>query len=339
MKQRILLIEDTATLQMIYSANLKNAGYAVDVASTGAEGLELFHKSSAQVVIMDLFLPDIDGIDVIKSFARINPQAKIIVITSNGSVNRAVEAMRAGAFDFLLKPFSDERLLTTVSSALANFEIRTGVNLEAGCFYGFTGRGPVMQEMYRKIIRVAPSFAPVFLTGECGISKETCARAIHNHADSNTRPFITYSGSDQSASEQEKVLFGGFDTSDASEVIKNKSAFQNAYGGSLYINEVSELAPLLQSKLSNIMRNASLGEKLQNEEIGSFPRIICSTSIDPYVLLETGKISEDMFYQLHILTVDVPSLREIGDDIIFIAETMLSQFSRSKYEPAWKSIT
>ncbi len=327
MKQRILLIEDTATLQMIYSANLKNAGYAVDVAFTGAEGLELFRKSSAQVVIMDMFLPDIDGIDVIKSFAKINPQAKIIVITSNGSVNRAVEAMRAGAFDWLLKPFSDERLLATVSSALTHFESKTDVNLEAGSFYGFTGRGPVMQEMYRKIIRVAPSFAPVFLTGECGVSKETCARAIHNHADLNTGPFIIYHGSNQSASQQEKTLFGGFDTSEAAE---NKSAFEKAYGGSLYINEVSELAPLLQSKLSNLMRHASLGDNNQNEEAGRFPRIICSTSIDPYVLLETRKISEDMFYQLHILTVDVPSLREIGDDIIYIAETMLAKFSRSE---------
>ncbi len=330
MKQRILLIEDTATLQMVYSANLTSAGYVVDVASNGSEGLELFRNSSAQVVIMDMFLPDIDGIEAIKSFTRINPQAKIIVITSNGSVTRAVEAMRAGAFDFLLKPLSDERLLATISSALVSFETRADVNLEAGSFYGFTGRGPVMQVMYRKIIRVAPSFAPVFMTGECDISKETCAHAIHSRSNLNEHPFITYSGRDQSASEQESALFGGFQTAGITEQIDKKSALAKSCGGSLYINEISNLAPLVQLKLSNLLREASQNNQSSNVEGDGFPRIICSTSTDPYVLLEEGKINKDLFYQLHILTIYVPCLHELGEDIVFIAEKILAKLSISE---------
>jgi len=330
MKQSVLLIEDTATLQMVYSANLTSAGYVVDVASSGVEGLELFRNSSAQVVIMDLFLPDIDGIEAIKSFTQINPQAKIIVITSNGSVTRAVEAMRAGAFDFLLKPFSDERLLAAISSALANFETSADENLEAGSFYGFTGRGPVMQEMYRKIIRVAPSFAPVFMTGECDISKETCAHAIHARSNLNEHPFITYSGRDESASEQENTLFGGFEAVSISEQTDKKNTLAKAYGGSLYINEISELAPLVQQKLSNMLRKTNQNKHSPNVEGDGFPRIICSTSIDPYVLLEEGKINKDLFYQLHILTIYVPCLHELGDDIVFIAEKILAKLSRSE---------
>jgi DNA-binding NtrC family response regulator len=327
MKQRVLLIEDTATLQMVYSANLTSAGYAVDVASSGVEGLEKFRNSSAQIIIMDLFLPDIDGIEAIKSFTQINPQAKIIVITSNGSVTRAVEAMRAGAFDFLLKPFSDERLLAAISSALTSFETMTDVNLEAGSFYGFTGRGPVMQEMYRKIIRVAPSSAPVILTGECGISKETCAHAIHARSSLNEHPFVTYNGCDQTASEQENALFGGFEAKGISEQTDKKSVFAKASGGSLYINEISELAPLVQLKLSNLLRKTSQNKHSPNVEGDGFPRIICSTSTDPYVLLEEGKISNDLFYQLHILTVYVPCLHELGEDIVFIAERILAKLS------------
>jgi DNA-binding NtrC family response regulator len=330
MKQRVLLIEDTATLQMVYSANLTSAGYAVDVASNGVEGFELFRNSSAQVVIMDLFLPDIDGIEAIKSIKQINPQAKIIVITSNGSVTRAVEAMRAGAFDFLVKPFSDERLLAAISSALASVENRSDVNLEAGSFHGFTGRGPVMQEMYRKIIRVASSSAPVILTGECGISKETCAHAIHARSNLNEHPFITYSGQDQSASEQENTLFGGFEAVSISEQTSKKNALAKAFGGSLYINEISELAPLVQLKLSNLLRKNTQNKHNQNLEDDGFPRIICSTSTDPFVLLEEGKISNDLFYQLHILTIYVPCLHELGDDIIYIAQNILAKLSKSE---------
>ncbi|MBE9477412.1 MAG: sigma-54-dependent Fis family transcriptional regulator, partial [Proteobacteria bacterium] len=322
MKQKILLIEDTATLQMIYSANLTKAGYTVDVAATGAEGLDRFQKNNSHVVIMDLFLPDMEGIEVIRSLIRCNPQAKIIVITSNGSVNRAVEAMRAGAFDFLLKPFSDERLLATVSTALASFESLADINFETGKFYGFTGQGPVMQEMYRKIMRVAPSAAPVVLIGECGTSKETCANAIHDHSGLGSNPFITFSGVSQSAVEQDKALFGALDGPD------NQAALQKAYNGTLYIPEISDIDLFVQSKLSALLRKNSLSDHDRNDDSKKFPHIICATSVDPYVLLETRKINEDLFYQLHVLTVDVPPIREIGDDIIRIAEIMLARFSK-----------
>jgi DNA-binding NtrC family response regulator len=327
MKQRVLLIEDTATLQMIYSASLAKAGYSVDVASTGVEGLKIFQKNNNHVVIIDLFLPDMGGIAVIKSLVRSNPQAKIIVITSNGSVNRAVEAMRAGAYDFLLKPFSDDRLLVTVATALASFESRAEVNIEAGKFYGFTGRGLIMQEMYHKIMRIAHSRAPVILIGECDVSKETCANAIHDHSELSAGPFAIFSGADLSAVEQDNALFGVGENPEARD---SQSAFQKAHGGTLYIDEFSELDPLLQSKLSSFLRKGNQNNLDKKEEGENFPRIICSTSTDPYVLLETGKIREDLFYQLHVLTVDVPSLREIGDDIIHVAEKILARLSKAE---------
>lgn len=330
MSRELLLIEDTPTLQMIYNANLTGAGYAVDVAATGAEGLEQFCSKHHSVVIMDMFLPDMDGVAVIGKLIRENPQAKIIVITSNGSVNRAVEAMRAGAFDFLLKPFSDERLLTTVSSALASIAIRPEIDLGAGNFYGFTGRGPLMQEMYRKIMRIASSTAPVFVVGEYGVGKEVCADAIHKHSGPQSRPFVMYSGGEFSSSVQDSMLFGGLEDLDRAPVNDEKGALQKAYGGTLYISEVSELDLHLQSKLAIFLRKVSQNNQYLDAAGNRFPRIICSTSIDPYVLLETRKIREDLFYQLHILTIDVPPLRDIGDDIIYVAEVILKQLSKSE---------
>jgi len=322
--QRLLLIEDTATLQLIYSANLMNAGYTVDQASTGAEGLASFKANSHSVVIMDLFLPDIGGVEVIQKLVQENPQVKIIVITSNGSVNRAVEAMRAGAFDFLLKPFSDEKLLAIVSSALASSEHSSEIDLAMGNFYGFTGRGPLMQEMYRKIMRIASSTAPIFVIGERGSGKEVCAKAIHDHSGMKASQFIVYSGSQLTLSAQQTTLFGTLENVGLHPETGEPGALQKAYGGTLYISEISKLDPLIQSKLVILLRNAK-----QDDLNGArFPRIICSTSIDPYQLLETRKIQEDLFYLLHILTVDVPALSDIGSDIIFIAETLLARFSR-----------
>jgi DNA-binding NtrC family response regulator len=338
MSQKLLLIEDTPTLQMIYNANLTGAGYKVDVAMTGTEGLAQFRRDNHSVVIMDMFLPDMDGVEVIRKLVRENAQAKIIVITSNGSINRAVEAMRAGAFDFLLKPFSDERLLATVSSALASIETKPEIDFGAGSFYGFTGRGPLMQEMYRIIMRIAPSTAPVFVIGERGVGKSTCAAAIHEHAGDDTRPFVMYNGGDLTPVMQESTLFGAIESLEEQPDGTKTGALQQAYGGTLYINEVVELDPILQSKLGSFLQKVSQNDQYLDQAGNAFPRIICSTSIDPQVLLETRKIREDLFYQLHILTVDVPSLREMGDDIIYVAEAMLARLSRSE-QKAFSGLT
>ncbi len=330
MSQRLLLIEDTPTLQMIYNAKLTGAGYAVDVAMTGTEGLALFRQNDHSVVIMDMFLPDMDGVKVISKLVQDNSQVKIIVITSNGSINRAVEAMRAGAFDFLLKPFSDELLLATVSFALANVQTKAEIDLKEGKFYGFTGRGLLMQEMYRKIMHVAPSTAPVFVVGERGSGKGTCAAAIHEHAWDETRPFVVYNGGDFTPEMQVSTLFGGLGSLEAAKKDNETGALQRAYGGTLYINEVADLDLTVQSKLGSLLREINDNDERPDPSSDIFPRIICSTSIDPHVLLETRKIREDLFYQLHILTVDVPALREIGQDITYVAERMLLRLSRSE---------
>ncbi len=332
MSQRILLIEDTTTLQLIYSTNLRNAGYSVDLASNGAEGIDMFMDNNNPVVIMDLFLPDMDGIDVIRRLVQENPHAKIIVITSNGSVNRAVDAMRAGAFDFLLKPFSDERLFSTVAAAFKSAQSRTDINLQTGNFYGFVGRSSLMQETYRKIMRVAPSNAPVFISGERGTGKGTCARAIHEHSGPKSRPFLQFSGSDLAAEMQDTQLFGGFDTTDPEKETTDKSIFERAFGGVLYISEVGDLDPVLQNKLANVLRKSTQHETAADEEDRDFPRIVCSSKSDPYQLLKSGAIRENLFYQLHILTIEMHPLRELGDDIIYIAQVLLGKLASVEHK-------
>jgi DNA-binding NtrC family response regulator len=198
--------------------------------------------------------------------------------------------------------------------------------MAAGNFYGFTGRGPLMQEMYRKIMRIAASTAPIFVIGESGVGKELCAKAIHDHSGLKSQPFIVYSSSQLTFSTQQNTLFGSLQDVGLDPETGEPGALQKAHGGTLYISEISKLDPLMQSKLTVLLRNAKQG----GDNDAQFPRIICSTSIDPYQLLETGKIREDLFYLLHVLTVDVPALSDLGGDIVFIAETLLARFSRAE---------
>ena len=325
MSSRLLLIEDTATLQLIYSTNLRNAGYSVDLASNGAEGIDMFVDNNNPVVIMDLFLPDMEGIDVIRKLVQENPHAKIIVITSNGSVNRAVEAMRAGAYDFLLKPFSDERLFSTVASAFKNAQSRSEINLAKGNFYGFIGRGPIMQDTYRKVMRIASSSAPVFITGERGTGKTICANAIHDHSGPRSRPFVKYSGLNSNVETQDATLFGRYAKVDIGMDVGEKGALEQAFGGTLYLSDVSHLDPYVQSKLATV-----LSKSTQKKEDNDFPRIICSSKSDPYHLLENNEIREDLFYQLHVLTVDLHPLRDLNDDIAYISEELLQKLSAAE---------
>ncbi|KAB7615423.1 sigma-54-dependent Fis family transcriptional regulator [Amylibacter sp. SFDW26] len=327
MNDRLLLIEDTATLQLIYSTNLRKAGYSVDLASNGSEGIDMFMDNNNPVVIMDLFLPDMDGIDVIRRLVQENPHAKIIVITSNGSVNRAVEAMRAGAFDFLLKPFSDERLFSTVASALKNAQSRTEINLTKGNFYGFIGRSSAMQDTYRKIMRIAPSSAPVFISGEGGTGKTTCANAIHDHSGPRSRPFVKYSGLNLNGQAQHATLFGTYGKSDNPLENSRNNAFERAFGGTLYLSEIEHLDPFVQSKLATILSRFN-----QNEREQDFPRVICSSKTDPYRLLEANAIREDLFYQLHILTIEMRPLRDLEEDIAYIAKELLQKLAAVEYK-------
>jgi len=327
MSDRLLLIEDTATLQLIYSTNLRNAGYSVDVASSGGEGIDIFIDNSNPVVILDLFLPDMDGVDLIRRLVAENPYAKIIVITSNGSVKHAVDAMRAGAYDFLLKPFSDERLFATVEAALKNVQGRTKMNLSKGNFYGFIGRSPAMQDLYREIIRVADSKAPVFISGEQGTGKTLCAQAIHDHSGPRSRPFVKYSGLHSDAETQDAMLFGSYGKGGNGAHEEKKAAFEQAFGGTLYLSDISSLDPFVQSKLATI-----LSQSLQDKTDDDFPRMICSSYSEPYHLLEQNKIREDLFYQLHVLTVELPAFRDLEDDIAYIAETLLQRFSAVEHK-------
>ena len=192
-QDKILLIEDTPSLQMIYASALSRAGYEVVTCGTAAEGMAEFRKLRAPVVLLDLMLPDRTGLELMQDFLEMEPQTCITVITANGSINKAVEMMRAGAHEFLVKPFDDQRLLAAVENARRSLRHRMPAKAETtepDVLPPFIGRSPAMYAVYDKIRSVARSMATVFITGESGTGKELCAEAVHNTSSRARGPFI-----------------------------------------------------------------------------------------------------------------------------------------------------
>jgi two component, sigma54 specific, transcriptional regulator, Fis family len=193
MNPPLLLVEDMPSLQMVYKAVLQKAGFQVECAGTAEEGLRLFRRINPRVVLLDLMLPDLCGLKLMDQLLTINQDARVIVITANGSINKAVEAMRAGAFEFLVKPFDEARLIGVIENA--EIEVRPTAQAlpeveGVSRYHGFIGSSPKMREVYNKINSISGSMATVFISGESGTGKEVCAQAVHDTSMRARGPFV-----------------------------------------------------------------------------------------------------------------------------------------------------
>lgn len=323
MDKRVLLIEDSATLRANYAAILLGRGYSVDLALSGEEGLIAFEKHKYSVVILDLYLHDIDGIDLIRKLDAEVDQTKIIVVTSNSSVGRAIETMRAGAFDFLVKPFSDERFALAVTQAFTNLKSIYDRSKNRDVGLRFAASGSALRQLQDDIDQAAGSNAPVFIHGENGTGKDTCARAVHDGSRKNIGPFVMFNPTGLSADEQDQALFGQFQ-----DGALTGGLIVNAIEGSLYIDDVHELAPSVQFKLAEFLRSTHGLFGAQGNK--TFPRLIVAAHCAPSVLKSQGALNEDLLYQLNVMSIGLQPLRHMADEIPLVAETLLSQLSHKE---------
>ncbi|MFV2033660.1 MAG: sigma-54-dependent transcriptional regulator [Halocynthiibacter sp.] len=334
MNPPLLLIEDTPSLQMVYEAVLRNAGYEVRTEGTAAGGLERFLEIKPNVVLLDLMLPDRDGLELIKDCLAAHPETRIIVITANGSISRAVEAMRAGAFEFLLKPFSEERFLHAIENADA--EVRSAETPAVaptepdGLAQGFIGSSEVMNHVYGKIRTVANSMATVFITGESGTGKEICAQAVHQLSDRATGPFIPLNCGAIPADLLESEVFGHLRGSFTGAIADKPGAAAAADGGTLFLDEICEMDLNLQTKLLRFLQTSMISPVGSVRPHKVNVRIICATNRNPTEMVRQGAFRQDLFYRLHVVPINLPPLRERGEDVIELAESALLEFSREE---------
>lgn len=329
----ILLVEDTASLSMLYQAVLSRAGHGVVCAFSLAEARSVCETGMPPpVVLLDLQLPDGDGLELLDKLREDASGTRVIVITANGSINRAVQAMRAGAFDFLVKPFDEGRLISAVENALASVPAAADPiaasgeeELSAG-FEGFIGTSPAMAEIYRMVRAIGRSTATVFITGESGTGKEVCARAIHAMSTRALKPFVPLNCAAIPRDLLESEVFGHLKGAFTGALSDKPGAAAVADGGTLFLDEICEMDLSLQTKLLRFLQTSTIQPVGASRPIQVDVRIVCATNRDPAEEVRAGRFREDLYYRLHVVPIHMPPLRQRPGDIMQIASASLSEF-------------
>ena len=325
---QVLLVEDTGALATAYAMQLGKEGVAVDVAANGATAREHFGARDYAVVLLDLQLPDADGLDLLAEIRARDAETRVIVITADASHERVVAAMRGGAHDYLVKPIRPARLQVTVNNALEAADLRRRLSTlqaagERQSFRGFIGASGPMQAVYRAIENVAESRATVFITGESGTGKEVCADAIHRSSPRASGPFVALNCGAIPRDLMESEIFGHVKGAFTGALTGRDGAATLANGGTLFLDEICEMEPALQTKLLRFLQTGVVQRVGSHRAETVDVRVICATNRDPLKEVGAGRFREDLYYRLNVIPLHMPALRERGDDILLIARALL----------------
>jgi two-component system repressor protein LuxO len=331
-KARLLLVEDSEATARIYQEYLRTLAVDVTHVSKGRAGLDLIRQEDPDVLLLDLNLPDIHGLELMAQLKKMSQNPIIIVITAHGSVDMAVQAMRAGAFDFLQKPFNAERLRVTVRNAMEGQNLKALVktyqdSFERNSFHGFIGSSIPIQAVYRLIESAASSHASVFITGESGSGKEVCADAIHNEGNRKEQPFIAVNCAAIPQDLMESAIFGHVKGAFTGASSNRKGAATMADEGTLFLDEIGEMPLAMQSKLLRFIQTKTFQKVGNNKMEKVNVRFVCATNQDPLEMVKGRTLREDLYYRLHVIPIHMPPLRKCRDDIMLIARKYLKDYS------------
>jgi len=342
MKKRILVVDDEEKLRRVIELHLISAGFDVDKARSAEEALNLVDR--ADMIITDLRLPNMDGLHLLSLIRRQNTQAPVVVMTAFGTIENAVEAMKSGATDFLLKPFSLDHLTAVVNKALEVRALRDEnrqLKEELGRRYDFDnikGRSVAMQEIFSTISRVAPTKATVLLAGESGVGKDLIARAIHFHSPRRDRPFVKINCTAIPENLMESELFGYEKGAFTGATQSKPGKFEQADTGTVLLDEIGDVPGLIQVKLLRILQEREFERLGSNKTIHTDVRVIAATNQDLRAALEQGTFREDLYYRLNVVPISIPPLRARREDIPFLAEHFVKALAADNGSPV-ESIT
>jgi len=331
---RILVVDDEPGIREFLQIMLEREGYEVSSAVNGTDAISRFKKKKYDVVIADIRMPKVSGLEVLSSVKEISPETNVIMITAHASFESAVEAMNAGAYDYITKPFNVDEIKVTVSNALQNNGRSGGVaesTKEKGgvaLFEGMTSSSPEMLKIFALIPKAASSKANVLITGESGTGKELVARAIHRNSPRNQGPFITINCGGVPEQLLESELFGYTKGSFTGAVTDKIGLFEAAHGGTIFLDEIGDLPLSLQVKLLRIVQEKSFKPVGGTQEISVDVRIISATNINLEENVIKGEFREDLFYRLNVIQVRIPPLRERKVDIPLLAQHFLGKYSQ-----------
>ncbi|GGF62748.1 sigma-54-dependent transcriptional regulator [Alteromonas lipolytica] len=331
-KEKVLIVEDSTSLNILYQQYLRNENVELLTAGNGAEARFLVTKHQPALVLLDLGLPDIDGMELLEWIKQGTPQIEVVIITSQNAIDTVVEVMRLGAMDFIEKPFDGKRLITTVKNALKQIALSQQVETlqktyARSEYQGFIGSSLAMQAIYKIIEAAAPSRATVFITGESGSGKEVCARAIHEQSPRKNAPFIALNCGAIPRELMESEIFGHIKGAFTGAQKSREGVAAQANGGTLFLDEIAEMDMDLQTKLLRFLQTGKFQPVGSDKEISVDIRFVCATNKKPLDEVKAGRFREDLYYRLQVIPIHLPRLAERGTDTLAIADYFLKQFA------------
>ena len=334
--ETILIVDDEKNYPLILSAILEDEGYETLTANSGREALEKLRNSDVDLVLTDMKMPSMDGIELLEKIKRIDSELPVIMMTAYGTVEKAVEAMQKGAYNYILKPFDNDSLVLYVNKAVSlyrvikeNRRLRDAVTSQYR-FDNIIGKSKPMQNVFETIRKVAPATANVLIEGESGTGKELVAKSIHFNSPRKNNDFVAVNCSALSESLLESELFGHEKGAFTGAVSMKKGRFELADGGTLFLDEIGELSQTLQVKLLRVIQEKVFERVGGEKSVSVNIRLIAATNKDLKKEMEAGRFREDLFYRLNVIRIHLPPLRMRREDIHLLTQHFIEKYAHER---------
>ncbi len=338
--ETILIVDDEKNYLTILSALLEDEGFEVLTAPGGSKALEVHKSSDLDLILTDMKMPKMDGIELLENIKENDPDLPVIMMTAHGTVDKAVEAMQKGAYTYVLKPFDNERLIIYVKKAISMYQVvkenrRLRDAVESQYRFGnLIGKSKKMRDIFDTIQKVAPSGATVLIEGESGTGKELVARSIHFNSPRREKPFVAVNCSALAENLLESELFGHEKGAFTGAVATKKGRFELADGGTLFLDEIGELSPNLQVKLLRVLQEKVFERVGGVRTISVDIRILAATNKDLQQEMQDGRFREDLYYRLNVVHIVLPPLKERREDIRLLVNHFIKKYASERQSAA-----
>jgi DNA-binding NtrC family response regulator len=341
---KVLVVDDDDTLRTLLARELARLGHRVSAAATGAEGVASALQGEPDVVLLDLSLPDLPGLDVLRRLRAECPASQVVVLTAHGSVDSAIAAMRLGAYDYLQKPSPLQAVELSLQRALERRQLgeenaRLRDLVHAGAGPEMVGHGPAFEELQRLVAKIAASDSTVLIRGETGTGKELVAHLIHDLSPRRAQPFVVVDCASMNDNLLQSELFGHEQGAFTGATKRKHGLFEAANRGTVFLDEIGDVSPALQAGLLRVLETSSFRHLGGTQEVHVDVRLVAATNLALERLVDEGKFRRDLYFRLHAIQIEIPPLRQRRTDIPILVEHFVAQHNarngtRKRFSPA-----